>query len=160
MMRARSTWLIGGGQSAISIVRVAETPTSIRSRTGHSIGNAANACRGVTIDYMAATATCGRTSAMISSGIGAGQYVNGVVHTQTIDGFWSLLKRGIMGVFHRVSHKYLPLYNNRNNPDIFGAAIARRRDVNRTAKNGSDLSDLGNHPIHVGIAHNINPERC
>lgn len=27
----------------------------------------------------------------------AGQYVNGAVHTATIDGFWSLLKRGIMG---------------------------------------------------------------
>jgi hypothetical protein len=63
----------------------------------------------------------------------AGQYVNGAVHTQTIDGFWSLLKRGIMGSFHKVSRKYLPLYvaefewryNNRNNADIFGAAIAR-----------------------------------
>jgi transposase-like protein len=62
----------------------------------------------------------------------AGQYVNGAVHTQTIDGFWSLLKRGIMGSFHKVSRKYLPLYvaefewryNNRNNADIFGAAIA------------------------------------
>jgi hypothetical protein len=61
------------------------------------------------------------------------QYVDGVVHTQTIDGFWSLLKRGIMGSFHKVSRKYLPLYvaefefryNNRNNPDIFGAAIGR-----------------------------------
>jgi transposase-like protein len=63
----------------------------------------------------------------------AGQYVDGVVHTQTIDSFWSLFKRGIMGSFHKVSRKYLPLYvaefefryNNRNNPDIFGAAIAR-----------------------------------
>jgi IS1 family transposase len=62
-----------------------------------------------------------------------GQYVNGAVHTQTIDGFWSLLKRGIVGTFHKVSKKYLPLYvaefefryNNRNNPDIFGAAVAR-----------------------------------
>jgi hypothetical protein len=62
---------------------------------------------------------------------GRGEYVNGAVHTQTIDGFWSLLKRGIMGTFHKVSRKYLPLYvaefefryNNRNNPDIFGAAI-------------------------------------
>jgi len=62
----------------------------------------------------------------------AGQYVDGVVHTQTIDGFWSLLKRGIMGSFHKVSRKYLPLYvaefqfryNNRRNPDIFGEAIA------------------------------------
>ncbi len=63
----------------------------------------------------------------------AGQYVNGAVHTQTIDGFWSLLKRGIMGSFHKVSRKYLPLYvaefefryNNRDNADIFSAAIAR-----------------------------------
>jgi transposase-like protein len=63
----------------------------------------------------------------------AGQYVDGVVHTQTIDSFWSLLKRGIMGSFHKVSRKYLSLYvaefefryNNRNNPDIFGAAIGR-----------------------------------
>jgi transposase-like protein len=64
---------------------------------------------------------------------GRGEYVVGAVHTQTIDGFWSLLKRGIMGTFHKVSAKYLPLYvaefewryNNRNNPDIFGAAVAR-----------------------------------
>jgi hypothetical protein len=63
----------------------------------------------------------------------AGEYVNGSVHTQTIDGFWSLIKRGIMGSFHKVSRKYLPLYvaefewryNNRSNPDIFGAVIAR-----------------------------------
>lgn len=61
------------------------------------------------------------------------QYVDGVVHTQTIDSFWSLLKRGIMGSFHKVSRKYLPLYvaefqfryNNRTNADIFNAAIAR-----------------------------------
>jgi hypothetical protein len=61
-----------------------------------------------------------------------GEYVVGAVHTQTIEGFWSLIKRGIMGSFHKVSRKYLPLYvaefqfryNNRENPDIFGAAIA------------------------------------
>ena len=63
---------------------------------------------------------------------GQGEYVRGLVHTQTIDSFWSLLKRGIMGSFHHVSAKYLPLYvaefewryNNRKNADIFGAAIA------------------------------------
>jgi transposase-like protein len=64
---------------------------------------------------------------------GRGEYVRGNVHTCTIDGFWSLLKRGIIGTFHNVSKKYLPLYvaefewryNNRSNPDIFGAAVAR-----------------------------------
>jgi IS1 family transposase len=62
-----------------------------------------------------------------------GHHVIGAVHTQTIEGFWSLVKRGIMGSFHKVSRKYLPLYvaefqfryNNRNNADIFGVAIAR-----------------------------------
>ncbi len=62
---------------------------------------------------------------------GQGQYVNGAIHTNTIEGFWSIVKRGIVGTFHKVSRKYLPLYvnefefryNNRMNPDIFGAAI-------------------------------------
>jgi len=60
-----------------------------------------------------------------------GQYVVGAVHTNTIEGFWSLIKRGMIGTFHKVSKKYLPLYvaefqfryNNRNNEDIFGEAI-------------------------------------
>lgn len=62
-----------------------------------------------------------------------GEYVRGNVHTCTIDGFWSLLKRGIIGTFHNVSRKYLYLYvaefewryNNRDNADIFGEAIGR-----------------------------------
>jgi IS1 family transposase/transposase-like protein len=61
----------------------------------------------------------------------AGQHVVGAIHTNTIEGFWSILKRGIMGSFHKVSQKYLPLYvaefqfryNNRDNADIFGTAI-------------------------------------
>jgi transposase-like protein len=39
-------------------------------------------------------------------------YVEGDVHTGTIDGFWSLLKRGIDGVYHSVSPKYLQQYVN------------------------------------------------
>jgi transposase-like protein len=58
------------------------------------------------------------------------QYVVGAVHTQTIEGFWSIFKRGIVGSFHKVSAKYLPLYvaefqfryNSRFNADIFSAA--------------------------------------
>jgi IS1 family transposase/transposase-like protein len=61
-----------------------------------------------------------------------GEYVVGAIHTQTIEGFWSLVKRGMVGTFHKVSAKYLPLYvaefqfryNNRGNADIFGAAIS------------------------------------
>lgn len=39
-----------------------------------------------------------------------GEYVVGAVHTNTIEGFWSILKRGIVGSYHKVSKKYLPLY--------------------------------------------------
>ena len=56
-----------------------------------------------------------------------GEYVLGAIHTNTTEGFWSLVKRGIIATFHKVSHKYLPLhvaefefrYNNRLNADIF-----------------------------------------
>lgn len=37
-------------------------------------------------------------------------YVMGNVHTNTIEGFWSLVKRGIGGVYHQVSQKYLQSY--------------------------------------------------
>ncbi len=37
-------------------------------------------------------------------------YVDGDVHTNTIEGFWSLLKRGISGVYHGVSTKHLQTY--------------------------------------------------
>jgi len=37
-------------------------------------------------------------------------YVVGDVHTNTVEGFWSLIKRGIGGVYHSVSQKYLQSY--------------------------------------------------
>jgi transposase-like protein len=55
-----------------------------------------------------------------------GEYVVGAVHTNTIEGFWSIFKRGIMGSYHKVSKNYLPLYvaefqfrhNNRKDPAV------------------------------------------
>jgi hypothetical protein len=63
---------------------------------------------------------------------GAGEYVRGHVHTNNIESFWSLLKRGVVGTFHKVSKDYLPLYlnefafrhNNRDNPDILKQVLA------------------------------------
>lgn len=60
------------------------------------------------------------------------EYVRGNVHTQNLDSFWSLLKRGIVGTFHKVSKNHLPLYlnefswrfNHRNDPEIFKAVLA------------------------------------
>ena len=39
-------------------------------------------------------------------------YVSGDVHTNTIEGFWSLTKSGIGGVYHAVSTKHLQGYLN------------------------------------------------
>ena len=39
-------------------------------------------------------------------------YVSGDVHTQTIEGFWSLVTNGIRGVYHTVSAKHLQGYLN------------------------------------------------
>lgn len=60
------------------------------------------------------------------------EYVRGNIHTNNIEAFWSLLKRGVVGTFHQVSKDYLPLYlaefsyrhNNRENPNIFADVIA------------------------------------
>jgi transposase-like protein len=39
-------------------------------------------------------------------------YVDGHVHTQTVEGFFSLVKNGIRGVYHVVSAKWLQGYLN------------------------------------------------
>ena len=41
-----------------------------------------------------------------------GVYVDGNVHTQTIENFWMLVKNGIRGVYHSVSGKHLQGYLN------------------------------------------------
>lgn len=40
----------------------------------------------------------------------AGVYVTGDVQTNTIEGFWSLVKRGIRGVYHNVGRDFLQSY--------------------------------------------------
>ena len=39
-----------------------------------------------------------------------GVYVRGDIHTNSVEGLWSLIKRGIGGVYHQVSPKYLQRY--------------------------------------------------
>ena len=54
------------------------------------------------------------------------------VHTNTVEGLWSILKRSIIGTFHHVSVKYLPLYLNElawrcghRNVDLFELTMKR-----------------------------------
>lgn len=41
---------------------------------------------------------------------GAGEYVRGDAHTNTVEGYFSILKRGIIGTFHHVSPQHLQRY--------------------------------------------------
>jgi len=40
----------------------------------------------------------------------AGEYVRGDVHTNTVEGYFSIMKRGIIGVYHHVSEHHLQRY--------------------------------------------------
>jgi hypothetical protein len=63
----------------------------------------------------------------------AKEYVRGNVHTQTIEGFWALMKNGIKGVYHAVSVKWLQSYideyafryNHRTGADPFVVMLNR-----------------------------------
>jgi transposase-like protein len=58
---------------------------------------------------------------------GAKEYVRGDIHTNTVESAFSLLKRGIIGSWHKVSAKHLPAYlnemtfrfNRRKNANLF-----------------------------------------
>lgn len=56
----------------------------------------------------------------------AGVYVDGDASTNTIEGFWSLTKNGIRGVYHNVSHKYLQMYL-----DEYAFRFNRRKSLGR-----------------------------
>jgi len=67
----------------------------------------------------------------------ASWYVDGDIHTNTIESFWALLKRGMFGQFHSVSRKHLQKYvdefcyryNNRRNESVFDLTISRALGV-------------------------------
>ena len=43
---------------------------------------------------------------------GVGEYVRGMAHTNGVESFWSMLKRGYMGTYHYMSWKHLQRYVN------------------------------------------------
>lgn len=64
-------------------------------------------------------------------------YVCGDIHTNTIESFWAILKRGIVGQYHKVSVKWLDKYidefcyrfNLRKSGDIFGLTLEKALGV-------------------------------
>lgn len=79
---------------------------------------------------------------------GKREYVRGAVHTNTVEGFFSILKRGIIGVYHHVSEAHLHRYTSefdfryntrklddftRSDTNLLGA-IGKRLTYRRTAE--------------------------
>ena len=64
-------------------------------------------------------------------------YVNGDNHTNTVESFWALLKRGMVGQYHKVSMRHLPKYvdefsyrwNHRKDENLFGLTLQRAVEV-------------------------------
>lgn len=61
------------------------------------------------------------------------EYVRGNIHTNSIESFWALLKRGIVGQYHKVSARHLDKYitefafryNNRDISNAFNLALKK-----------------------------------
>jgi transposase-like protein len=61
------------------------------------------------------------------------EWVRGDVHTNSVEGVWSLLKRSLVGSYHQLSAKHLPAYldefsfrfNNRHNEYLFRDTLAK-----------------------------------
>ncbi len=80
-----------------------------------------------------------------------GEYVNGKVHTNGIESLWSMLKRGYVGVYHKMSakhlHRYVAEFSGRHNSReqdtleqmhdlVIGMEHKRLRYRDLTARNG------------------------
>ncbi len=53
------------------------------------------------------------------------EYVNGMAHTNGIESFWAVLKRGYQGTYHKISPKHLDRYAT----EFAGRHNVRRRDT-------------------------------
>lgn len=66
----------------------------------------------------------------------AEEYANGLIHTNSIEGFWALVKRAWYGSHHHYSRKYMPLY-------ITEACYKYNRRTPKTAFEGSVKTFVG-----------------
>jgi len=70
------------------------------------------------------------------------EFVRGVFHTNNIEGFWSLVKRGIVGQYHKISIRYLQnyldefsfKYNHKSHENIFELFVSNAVITSKSPK--------------------------
>ena len=93
-------------------VRAMVVPDSQPKRSGARCASSSCPSSATSPTSWAAYTASGREYASTTASHTQGVYVSGDVHTKTIEGFWSTVKRGIRGNYHSVSAKWLQGYLN------------------------------------------------
>jgi hypothetical protein len=83
----------------VNMLTIKKAVTSNIEKDTLICGDGYNGYRGLHKDYFVCNVDHGR-----------GFYVDGEVHTNTIEGFWSQFKKGITGVYHKTTRKHLNGY--------------------------------------------------
>jgi transposase-like protein len=122
---------------------VAQKAKNVTKRTLHAFINE-NVKKGskiMTDEWASYNGLSAKFSHMVVSH-GKGEYVQGECHTNTMENFWSILKRGIIGQYHQVSRKHLNAYisefvfrhNHRDNAEIFNLTLLNAVSYDRVSK--------------------------
>lgn len=97
------------------------TATDRPTLQGFVLGQVANRARVFTDEHRAYRGLPNHQTVKHS----VGEYVDGMAHTNGIESFWSLLKRGYKGTYHKMSAKHLQRYVN----EFSGRHNVRSRDT-------------------------------
>ena len=120
MSNASRKLLANTGRGAVgktAIVGVKDRPTKkVRAKVTEKLDAAA--LQGFVIEHAAAGASVYTDEATAYTGLpnhetvrhSVSEYVRGQVHTNDMESFWSMLKRGYVGVYHKMSPKHLDRY--------------------------------------------------
>jgi len=97
------------GQVMIKVIGVADALT-LHGAIKDNVAEGSTVCTDEHRSYLGLDSIAGKRYAHETVNHSAGQYVNGVYHTNSIEAVWAILKRSYVGVHHYMSKRHLPLY--------------------------------------------------
>ena len=127
---ARGAPIQHGGEVRLRVAANADRPTLHAFIHGHAAPETQNIYTDQHPGYVG-IADANTVHASVNHSIE--EWVRGDVHTNTVEGVWSLLKRSIIGSYHQVSMKHLDAYldelewrfNNRDNKYLFRDTLVK-----------------------------------